>query len=210
MKKNKIRILTILLILVFTGIVSFKMINFNSSINLNHKEYVEYIKSENDLKIKKEISDYNYILTLEPGNYNAIKNLSLNADIEVKKKAILESDEFIYFNLKVKSLDKGNPVLDPSKLDIQEYNNRLHYYHAIAQNDIKLIVDNDSLKCLNYLFENPYNLSDEVNMLLAFNVSTKNLKSDLQLVYNDRLFNNGLIKFLYKKQTINNLPKLKI
>ena len=205
---NKMKLLyTLLSLLIISVFLSFVWVNKGRK-KLTQEEYINQIENSEILNLEKKIDDIKYQCFLMPPNYNAIKQLKSDLDTNIINNAIKNSEGFVFFKFTIKSTNSDNTIMDPSKIDSKEYNKRIQYFNAFAQNNFKLLADQDTLNCVQYLFENPYNLTSDVKILGAFKLKQKYESTDLQIIYNDQLFNQGLIKFYYQKKQLQKTPQL--
>jgi hypothetical protein len=172
------------------------------------EDYKRTIQANEDLKMEKHLGAMHYHCEYIPAEYNAIKYLRPDIETSGLRDAVNASLGFLYFKVSVKSTDPENPVMDPTVLDAKEYNGRIQYFNAFAQNNFKVLYGKDTLKCTQYVFENPYNLVTDVRLMLAFRIPDPQPARDVQLVYNDELFNNGLVKFYFDRTDILQIPEL--
>lgn len=173
-------------------------------------EYVKYIEdSDNGLKITKEIGEVIYTLQYKPIDYLIALEQKINfIDKEVYRRRKNELQGMEYFTLELFPKENNIEVLNIGAIDKNEYNERLQYASFDLQNDIYLINENDTLDCVLYHFEQKYGLGTSVNLLLGFEKNNKS-SEDLTIVMEDKILNNGLIKFLLLKENIIELPKMK-
>jgi hypothetical protein len=208
-KQNNNSTRIVLVVFILSGLLAAGFIWFNKGKKYLDKEaYVAVIKKNEDLKKEKTFGDMTYTCEFIPAAYNAVSRFKPEIEKSVLKKAVEESLGFVYFKLSVKSGNLENPVLNPAILSANEYGSRVRYFNAFAQENIKLLYGNDTIKCTQYIFENPYNLKADVNLMIAFKISEKTPNRDIQLIYDDQLFNNGLVKFYYDNNELQELPEI--
>lgn len=208
LKNKKSRFIFIILSVSVVSIIMLLISPLSTNNNLSHYAYIEAIEKSSTLKVEKKISDIKYQCFLMPSDYNAIKLMKPNMPFQYYKDALNNASGFVYFKFTLKSTDGNEPILVPSRLNENVYGQRLEYFNTYAQSNFKLITDKDTINCSQYLFENPYNLLTDVNILGAFQIKHPLKSQDLQLIYDDQLFNNGLIKFYFSKNDLNELPEL--
>ncbi len=171
-------------------------------------DYLKAVQKDENLILEKKLGQVVYNCQYIPAEYNAIRYLRPDMEKLRLKEAIDASNGFVYFKFSIKSTDPSNPVLDPSVLDAITYNERIQYFNAFAQNNLKLIYDKDTLDCNQYLFENPFNLSTEVKLMIAFKIKENHPIEGMQLIYNDELFNSGFVKFYFESRELQQIPEL--
>jgi hypothetical protein len=85
--------------------------------------------------------------------------------------------------------------------DEEEYQRRVSYYSFGMDKDIYLVVGSDTIPCATYQWERGFDASQKLIFQLVF--SKKQWKENVngfQLVFYDRVFNNGIIKFFFGKE----------
>ena len=207
--RSLVYLFTCIFLLVIIVLLSFKWIG-NKPEDLQLQDYKKYINAYEDLTVNRALSEINYKCVLIPADFNAVKNLREDLADSIYKAQIRLNEGFVYFNVFMEPGENNNSILDPSKLDQEEHARRIKYFNSMAQNEFKLLVGNDSVDCSLYLFENPYNISNRVSVLLGFMIKGNRKPEDMTLLYNDMLFNEGPVRFYYSKNTIQNLPRLVI
>lgn len=82
-----------------------------------------------------------------------------------------------------------------------DYSSSVRYMSFNIQNDFYVVTNkNDTVPCVGVNFERTFKVDSSNKILLFFNDVDPN--QDLQLVYNDQLFDRGLIKFQFTKPII--------
>lgn len=90
------------------------------------------------------------------------------------------------------STDQGKNVLEYQVADYALYAKRLNYYNVEMNNDIMLIACGDTLQPVQTLYENNLGIIPENKIVTVFKKTKANC--ELQLVFNDRPFENYLNK----------------
>lgn len=176
-------------------------------------DYIKWVENKaNGLFIEKDINNYSFRLQFKPVEYIIARefgpeNLYKIDEFEARKNQL---DSFCYFNLDISSADKKKSVLSEDLVEQKEYYSRLNYYTSFAQNDIKLCANGDTLSCSLYHFERTYDISPFNTIVLGFKLpcKLKDLNSDLQLIYEDKVLSVGEVKFLISKNKLQNIPQL--
>jgi hypothetical protein len=175
------------------------------------EEYVGWVEAkENGLKKEKTIEDIKFTAQYKPYQYVICEEARTNAlpDTTFKKKTG-ELNGMQYYNLRIEVKDGNGELLKYGVASASEYKQRVNYFSFGMQNDIKLVEGNDTLPCLLYHYERAYDVVPYGTFLLAFPLS-KNSNSDRTLIFFDRGFNKGIIKFFYRGVDINNQPQLQV
>ncbi len=173
---------------------------------------LDWVESkENQLLNEKTIDDMNYsslykphayMCLLEAGNHSGMNSSELE-----KIKSAYSGME--YFTFKISTAKTQEELLRYKAAGSDEYYRRLEYYSFKAQEDFALLAGKDSLKCKLFHFERTFGLAPILTFVLGFQGERKP-EQDLTLVYNDRIFSNGIIKLHYGAETLNAIPELKI
>lgn len=172
---------------------------------LNPSELVKYVQSaENGLKHQVKSSELiytalykpvDYVICMEEGSEEISKQTA-----DTKRK---ELEEMQYIDLKIETpegefLQNGNP---------EDYSRKINYCSFNMQKDIKLIEGSDTLPCGMFHFERTNDIVPYATFLLGFPV--KNRDKDKILVINDKLFDKGMIRLIFKSTDIKKTPALK-
>lgn len=176
-------------------------------------DYIKWVEAEaNGLLMEKNISNYSFRLQLKPSEYIVAREFGAENihKVDEFKTRNAQLDSFCYFNLDISSADKKKSVLSEDLIEQSEYYSRLNYYTSFAQNDIKLYINTDTLSCTLYHFERTYDISPFNTIVLGFKLPCKfkDLNSDIQLIYDDKVLSVGEVKFLISKNKLQNIPQL--
>lgn len=99
----------------------------------------------------------------------------------------------------------GRNVLEEKVSSKDDYSKRLLYYQAEAGQDIRMVACTDTLIPDAYLYENNMGVVAQNRMVIAFPVPTQTC--DVQLIFNDRAFDNYLVRSGFLYNDIKNAPK---
>jgi hypothetical protein len=207
--KNKVIIPVVLVALASIFFISWKMGERKS---LSPIEYVKWVQDDkNGLNIKKGMGNVSFSIQYQPAGYlvaNEEKDPHLRTLVFNKK--MEKYIDLEYYAVRIES--KENKDVLTVNLDKQEdYYARENYYSFEFQNDIIMIEGKDTLGCAMFNFIPSYGLSPHIDFVVAF-VKSKEEKEkaahDRQLVIDDRIMGDGLLKFEIKKDDINNIPSI--
>jgi len=115
-----------------------------------------------------------------------------------------------YYTLTLTS-DRENDVLEHYNGESETaYFQMLDYLENGIQDNIYLVEGKDTLPCILSHYERNFGLSSQNNVSLAFKSTgpDKLASVDKVLVYDDQLFNTGIMQFRISKESLNNLPGL--
>jgi len=177
---------------------------------LEKQDYIEWcLKKENSLQKKKEIADITFSLKYKPAEFVAcMEQTSDNETTDSIKKSVEELDGLDYYDFKIKLTSGGGELLKYQVSSPGDYNNRVTYFAFNMQDDIRLIDGKDTFNCCIFHFERAYDVIPYATFLLAFPKSKSPL-SEKTFIYQDRIFNKGVIKFTYTQEDLSQIPKLK-
>lgn len=127
-----------------------------------------------------------YYLLKDQGNTDLVKIDSLY-DLNKNERII----EFVFEDVNKRDLlEEQFTQLD--------YKNSIEYLSFKIQKDFLVITDHkDTIACSGVIFERNFKVTPNNKVLLFFSGVAP--KEKIQLVYNDRLFHNGILKFHFKQ-----------
>jgi hypothetical protein len=169
-------------------------------------EYVQWIRDEkNGLKIRKQEGIYMYELQYQPVEYLVIlQERSEEITASTLKKEMEKRGDLQYFTFKMSST-KGKGILSDEDLVIE---NKDIYLLSGLQQDIMLVEDQDTLKCVMLHFEASNNLVPYDQCVLAFE-EPRNPKADITFLYRTEKYTGGWVEISVKRENINKISKLK-
>ena len=172
-------------------------------------EYVKWVQNKDNGFLKEQTNgDMTFSLLYKPIDY-IICQEERKDDIKTEsvKTKTAELGGMDYYDLKI-SLDKEQGELLKYKIAAPaEYNERVKYFAFDMQKDVMMIHGSDTISCAMFHFEREYDAAPEAIFLLAFPKHNKIGKRTI--LFHDKVFGNGIIKFDYSGKEISRLPKLK-
>jgi hypothetical protein len=123
-------------------------------------------------------------------------------------KRLEELKGFVFVFIDQKVGDRNISVLKYNAASNAEYEERVKYYEFRAGSDIHMVCNGMEYPPSSYQYENHLDLSPVNTIVAAFPVC--NNGKDWQIVFNDRIMNNLLLKANFNKQDIEALPPLEI
>jgi hypothetical protein len=184
----------------------FKNIGYSLPID----DYVAWISNtDNGLNKQKEISDLEFNLSyISPENmtYLELKNEEYNTALFKQK--LKDYSVMSYFNFKIKLKSAEGELLKYNLGSVGQYDYRIKHIAFNMQKDIFIVQDSDTLYPGIYHFERIYDIAPYATVMIAFDNSKFKKQNEFTIVYNDRLFNKGLIKYNYKANQLVDLPNL--
>lgn len=140
------------------------------------------------------VDDINFTATEVPIQYYLLKNMG-NKDL-IKVDSIYEvnkRERVIEFTFEE---DNGSDLLK-EKYTSLPYDKSVEYMSFTIQNDFTVVTsEHDTIKCNGALFERTFKIAPKNKLMLFF--SNINPTDHIQLVYKDKLFKKGTLKFRFK------------
>ncbi len=182
----------------------------NTQKELPIEQFVKWVgDKENDLSKIKEISEMNYHLSYMPKEcltYMELKNTEFTKEQFDETKKHYEG--MTYFNFRIELKGGQGELLKYNLSSPQQYNARINYMAFEMQKDIFLVQGKDTLPPGLFHFERIYEVAPFATVMLAFDNKKFDPNNEFTVVYNDRLFNKGYIKYNYKQKQLIDLPNL--
>lgn len=173
------------------------------------KSYMKYIADiDNGLVNVKEVDgmvvEVRY-LTPEAMALNEIKDVNVE---ELKfRKTLAEYMGGVYFNISIKSKNNEH-IYQTLSEDGIESTKLEEYLSYKAQPDFYIVTGIDTAKCTLYSYSQTYALAKQFDIAVGFENKDSLLSKDKILEFNATRFNRGLLKFVFDKNDINNVPAL--
>jgi hypothetical protein len=180
----------------------------NKETQLELPVFVKWVENEeNELVKNKTISEINYQVAFLPCDYLAYTELK-NEDytpqqFEQTKK---NYEGMSYFKLRIEVKEHTGELLKYALSSARQYNERISYMAFRMQQDLFLVQGKDTLYPGLYHFERAYDLAPFADVMLAFDNAKFHPENEFTIVYNDRLFNKGYIKYIYRQKQLIDLP----
>lgn len=131
-----------------------------------------------------------YYLLKDQGDVDLIKVDSVYENNKTEKVI-----EFVFEN-------ENEDDLLKEKYTNLEYKNSLEYMSFKIQNDFFIVTSKmDTVECSGAVFERDFKVSSHNKIILFFSGIDPNEK--IQLIYNDKLFGKGILKFKFKEPILN-------
>ena len=184
----------------------------NTKNNLPITEFANWVADKtNDLVKNKTISDVNYQIAFLPKDYLVYTELK-NEDFTPEKFDAARKNytgmTYFKFRIEVKNAGVGGELLKYKISSPAQYNARINYMSFKMQNDIFIVQGNDTLYPGMYHFERIYEIAPFATVMLAFDDKKFKPENEFTVVYNDRLFNKGFIKYNYSPKQLIDLPNI--
>ncbi|MNS22966.1 hypothetical protein D3C72_547710 [compost metagenome] len=171
-------------------------------------EYLRFFSNENPVNKQIQVGDLYYDISFLPAEYMAASYAmdGSNLDRQKYQEKLGIIQHVLYYSISMYS--KGENPMKYRLYSQDELQGRISYYNNIAQQDIKLIVNqHDTLHPVDYIFENNLGVSNENKIIVVFN--KPEVFEELTLVFNDKALDNYHLKSTVTSSKIKQLPTLK-
>lgn len=182
----------------------------NTDKQLPMNEFLSWVAdTDNELAKTKELSEIQYKICYLPKQTMAYMELKNEAYTDAQfREACGHYSEMSYFNFRLE-LNGGSGELLKYKLSsAAEYNDRVTYMSFRMQNDIFLVQGKDTLHPGLFHFERIYEVAPYATVMLAFDDKKFSKDNEFTIVYDDKLFHKGYIKYNYRPKQLIDLPNL--
>jgi hypothetical protein len=174
------------------------------------KEFMRWCADEdNRLSRSKEISEMRYKLSYLPPEAMAFLELRKEPyDLPKFRKLSDSYSEMTYFTFRIEVLDGSGELLKYKLRSPAQYDARVKYMSFDIQNDLYLVQGKDTLIPGLFQFERIFEVAPYANVMFAFDNKRFNRQEEFTIIYNDKLFGNGYVKFNYRDKQLFNLPNI--
>ncbi len=178
---------------------------FDSEEELRH-----WSENSEAVNTTKEIGGFWYGVTILSPDYLALQELrSREYTAEELAEAKSHYEELYYFKFGIRRPDFQKELLHYNIDSQQEYSSRINYCAFAIQQDLKLAAGTDTIPCALVQFERTFEAGPGLTFTLAF--PRKSIHSEeIDFIYYDNLFQNGIMKFRFTKAALLALPYLKM
>lgn len=195
--KKKIVIAFSLMVLIFSLGLYFYYKNFNKVIDdskIRHQLYSLENVGWKSKKHEQKIDDISFVATEVPIQYYILKNEGKQNLFNVDSIYQANKTERIYeFTFQQ---DEEKDLLD-KKFTNLSFDETIKYLSFNMQNDFSIVTKNkDTIKCNGVNFERNFKVASFQKVLVYF--SGIDPEEKVQLIYNDKLFQKGILKFTFK------------
>jgi hypothetical protein len=182
------------------------LLGCNSKPVLHISEYAGWIENpENGFIKTKDFDEVRFISFYKPPVYRVLKEVGSNENVNLDsvQNQISQLEDWHTFTFRVKT--KEHP-LEQGNQNNQDYFQKLEYY-INAQSDFKLIIGkSDTIPCAIYHMERNYGGAPYIDINVAFKKESQTL-NNITMLYFDRVFSNGPLKFNYHLDETTSLPQ---
>jgi len=162
------------------------------------------------LEREREMDEVQYTLRYQPKEYMALLESGFNAPDSIVRKDLQHYTGMQSFNLRIAIKDYQFEALKYHVKGDQAYDARVKYCAFTMQNDISLLLDGkDTIPCCLFHFERSFDASPVCTFMIGFSQEMIDKKNknyhDATIMFYDRLFDKGIIKFRFERNDIDNL-----
>jgi hypothetical protein len=182
----------------------------HSNEKLSVQEFITWCADKNNrLSKSKDIADIRYDLSYMPKESMAILELRTEQyDYPKFQQACNHYADMTYFNFKMEVID-GSGELLKYKLDSPaQYEARVKYMSFEMEKDIYLVQGKDTLRPGLFQFERIFEVAPYATVMFSFDNKKFNRGNEFTIVYNDKLFEKGFVKFKYNNNQLINIPNI--
>ncbi|MEP7265007.1 MAG: hypothetical protein ABI772_10945 [Bacteroidota bacterium] len=179
---------------------------------VNGTELQKYVVNmDHGLLKSKTIDEVTYSIKYKPVDYViALETGGKKINAAEYKRRREELDGMQYFDLRIE-IDKANGELLKYALSSgAEYEERIKYLAFKVNQDIQLIDGKDTLECVMHHFERVYDIVPFATILLGFKNTGADLMHEKTIVFHDKLFGKGIIKFTFLPADLQTIPQLEV
>jgi hypothetical protein len=153
----------------------------------------------------KSIGNITYSAILKPIDYMLSQKQLQENNMTLSKD---DFEDLQYFDLCIKVEDFHQEFIKYNLQSAGQYQQRVSYCAFDMQKDIKLVDGKDTLACMLYHYERAFDVAPYGHFILAFEPDKNKTVTVKTLVFYDRLFNNGTIKFTFPPKIMVKEPTL--
>lgn len=174
------------------------------------QEYLMWCADKNNkLNKSKDIADLRFDLSYMPAPCMAYLELRTETYNFLKfQEACNHYSDMSYFNFKLEIIDGTGELLKYKLQSPSQYDQRVKYMSFDMQKDFCLVQGKDTLFPGLFHFERIFEVAPYSTVMVAFDNKQFNKESEFTIIYNDKLFEKGFVKFNYKNKQLINLPNI--
>ena len=178
---------------------------------LSKQAYAAYVNDPSHGFIKsKEIGGLVFEAFYNTPEWMAVKEASSDETKKDLGNLVKEYEGLYYFNFRVKSAKEGEHVLSALGKNREDILAADSYMNFDMQQDFYLLDGTDTCACVLFAADKTYAVSKVLTFSLAFDKKNNTSNSDKELVYDDKTFGKGVIRFTILGKDILSIPRLKI
>lgn len=173
-------------------------------------EYKSFVDDETNGFIQSQtVGEFKLSAKLLPSEYIAALNMNTNgANKESFYKDVKTNRPFYNILFRIEGLEQKSE--DPLEFNVskEEYQKRLGYMMSFIDDDLKVVVGDDTLDCIMHHLERSYHMTSFHNIQCVFEKKNPTIKDDIQFVYDDQMLNIGKVTFKFDKSISIDTPTI--
>jgi hypothetical protein len=182
---------------------------------LKPTEYANWVNQrvENPLIRTKKISEFNYSMKYLPLEFMICNELRKEEISQVEYDSLVSNYEGMeYYEMRIQIDDFNDETAKYQVADMGVYQQRIMYMSFAMQDNINIELSEDlTAPCKLYHFERTYGVAPYATILMGFSKEDlPEMEEERTIVFEDKLFNKGLIKFNWSMADLNNVPKIEV
>ena len=203
----KTAVLAIAILSVFTGC---------NSRELDPDSYMTYYEKNHGSLIKsKELDELVFEADLIPHDVLALRELNTDNNGRIDKSQFAAAygnyKNAWYFGFRIKASETGGSL--KKIIHSKENNAKIRQYMASAiKEDFSIEIDSKKINCGLINVETDLSMQDAFLFIMSFDkpASAAYPGKDITLIYKDNIFQNGILKFRFSSEQLNDFPKIKV
>lgn len=184
------------------------IVSCNNASVLSGDDYLKFIQEpENGFFLEKRVDDIEFKLQYTTTEYmliNELRKTEIHKEVLDNKKR--ENEGLLFFKFKISST-QGGDILSFRSNSQEETYERINYMSYGMEQDLVLVNDKDTIYPSLFNFARTYGVVPYADFIFAFD--SKIGEHDILILFDDKIFNSGLLKFKIDKEDLKNLPKLR-
>lgn len=181
---------------------------------LTPEAYFTYFeKHRDDLRKTRELGELNFEADYIPTDMMAARDIGAdNRSFNTPEfaRAYGNYASALYFSFKIKASDQTGSLKKFIRTK-ENYSRISQYLASEIKSDFSIEVDSKKIECDLINVESDLTIRDCFLFIMSFDrAKASGIDSkDITLVYKDNMFQNGILKFRFSADQINNFPKIK-
>jgi len=178
-------------------------------------DYVNWVnnKGENNLIKHKQIDEFTYSLKYLPIEYMICNELKKKTVTQFEIDSLYDDYSGMeYYELRIKIEAFNDETAKYGVASMAEYQQRIVYMSFAMQNDIIAQIEGqEDISCKLFHFERTYGVAPYATFLMGFSKEDIGESApERTIVFEDNIFNKGLIKFNWESSQLENVPQIEV
>lgn len=180
--------------------------------NLGPQAYLQYhLDPENGLRQTQQLGDITYRVQFRtPEMIALMENHGEVINPGQVQNRVKSLDSMAWFEVFIQTTNSNIDPLKYEVADLNEYNSRLNYYLSTFAKTAFCVYKDMEIPCLAYHFENNYSLRNGNSALMGFKLPTATAQNEIVLQFDDEVFRNKNIRFVFTENNLLKVPTLNL